>query len=554
MSSGYSGRYQSKLFNFVHQQSRRLTEQWENTFRHLQVASKWGVELLLYPVYLLFQSSESDAKTLHGKEPQSRLNLPSNDNDFQPETDLNVDTPIEHVLETVYYLSSDEAMSTTGETNASPKKTSQSFNPLSFLKIFSRKSIPQDSTNNTNIINSSTITENSTASIQSSRSENALKQHLAHIRGIATNLLNRNLVLVTTDNEILDILTPQQQAKLQDRIISEIASYWQCWRLAEAKKVKELLPKIDALLAKLSGANTANIPLLAEEKSNNLLDTAKLFAFIDIAVAKVEANALVPVQQRSQEIVQAVQTQLNTFIYGKKQLTASGEIAVKADDLETHKLNLQALIEAALNYFFGVSNRKTLDSTTDSKPDKLLSGYSRKISQSRQLPNQDLTDDPWLTWSDLFGNSEKVADNPVTLSENINPALPSNLSAGISWPKNLISPQPKAKSGLVQRKKTTRNLASIPQKSAKVTSFKESEGIISQSDSKSNKGEILQQQFHQSTEVEAQPDWIEAKVTATSYVKHPLEKVLEWLDRVMVWLEDIFAKLFHSLQRVWQGR
>ncbi|MBX9255219.1 hypothetical protein H1Q63_14935 [Desmonostoc muscorum CCALA 125] len=549
MSSGSSGRYQSRLFNFVHQQSRRLTQQWEYTFRHLQVATKWGVELLLYPVYLLLQPSESDAKTLHTKEPQSRLNLPSNDTDFQPEIDLSVDTPIENVLETVYYLSSQEAIAT-------PEKTSQPFNPLGFLGFFWQKSIPQNFTNNINIIHSSTITDNSAASIESSQPENTLKRHLAVVRGIATNLLNRNLVLVTAENEILDILTPQQQAKLEDRIISEIANYWQYWRLAEAKKEKELLPKIDSLLAKLTGKDTAKISILAQGISNNLVDSSKLFTFLDVAIAKVESNALIPVQQRSQEIVQTAQTQLHIFLYGKEQLTAKGEIAVNPDNLETHTLNFQALIEAALNYFFGVGTRKTLESTTaDEQSGRVLFHRPKKaLSESRKLQNQDLIDDPWLGWGDLFGDTETLADKPITLSENTTPALASSLSAGLSWPKNLSLQQPKVKSDLVQIKKTTRHLASIPKTSAKVTSVKQTEGIISQYNSENHKGEIFQQQFYQSTEVEAQPDWIETKVTATGYEKHPLEKVLEWLDFVMLWLEDMFVKIFQSLQRVWQGK
>ncbi|WP_445637799.1 hypothetical protein NSTC745_02989 [Nostoc sp. DSM 114161] len=547
MSSGSSGRYQSKLFNFVNQQSRRLTQRWENTFRHLQVATKWGVELLLYPVYLLFVSSESDAKTLHAKEPRSRLNLPSNDTDFQPETDLNVDTPIEHVLETVNYLSSEEAMAT-------PQKTSQPFNALSFLGGFWQKSIPQNSAD-TNIINSPSLTNNSAASIKSTQPENLLKQHLVAIRGVATNLLNRNLVLVTAENEILDILTPQQQAKLEDRIISEVANYWHFWRLSEAKRQKELLPKIDGLLAKLTGDNSVNIPILSGTTSKNLLDSSKILTFLDVAIAKVESNALIPVQQRSQEIIQVAQTQLNIFLYGKEQLTAKGEIAVTGDDLETHALNFQALIEAALNYFFGVGNRKTLESkTAENQPERLLSSYPKKgLFKNRSFQNQDLTDDPWLTWNDLFGDREKVGDNAVTL-ENTTPALASGLSAGISWPKNLHRQQPKGKSELVQRKKTTRNLASIPKTSAKVTSFQQTEAAISQSDSKNHKGEISQRRFSQSTEVEAQPDWIETKATAMGYEKHPLEKVLQWLDRVILWLEETFAKLFQSLQRVWQSK
>lgn len=293
MSSGSSGRYQSRLFNFVHQQSRRLTQQWGNSFRHLQIATKWGVELLLYPVYLLFQSSEADAKTLHTKEPQSRLNLPSNDTDFQPENHLNVDTPIEQVLEAVYYLSSEEVVAT-------PKQNSLTFNPLSLLGIFWQKSISKKSTD-TNIIHSPTITDLPTASIQSSPPENSLKQHLATIQGVATNLLNRNLVLVTTGNEILDILTPQQQAKLEERIINEVARYWQSWRLIQAQKDKELLPQIDGLLAKLTGENPVKIPILPGTTSNNSLNSRKLFTFLDLAVATVESKALIPVQQGSQK-------------------------------------------------------------------------------------------------------------------------------------------------------------------------------------------------------------------------------------------------------------
>ncbi|MEH1936086.1 MAG: hypothetical protein V7L14_20790 [Nostoc sp.] len=546
MSSGSSGRYQSRLFNFVHQQSRRVTQQWEHTFRHLQVATKWGVEVLLYPVYLLFQSSESSGKTLHTKEPQTRLKLQPNDTDFQPETLPNVDSPIQHVLEAVNYLSSDETAST-------PTKTSEPFNPLAFLGVSRLKFVD----NNSNLTQSSNITENQAGSLNRSHLENPLQHHLPIVRGIATNLMNRNLVLVTADNEILDILTPQQQAKLEDRIINEVAKYWQSWRLIIAKKETQLLPQIDRLLAKLTDGNTAKIPVLAEGIPKDLLNTDRLLAFLDIAFAKLESNALVPVQERSQEIVQVAQTQLNIFLYGKEELAARGEIAPNADGLETHTQNFQALIEAALNYFFGVGNRKTLEATTSNKrlPGKLLSSRFRKaLSKSPLVENQDLTDDPWLTWNDLFGDSEAVADKPVTLSARINSALAPSLSVGHFPQKNLTVKQPKVGSGLLGRKQPTSNLASSQKTSAKVASVKQTQSRISQTKSESRKGEILQQQFHQSSQVEAQPDWIETKATSTGYEKHPLEQLLEWLDYVMVWLEERFVKIFQSLRRLWQGK
>ncbi|MEH1765450.1 MAG: hypothetical protein V7K76_09010 [Nostoc sp.] len=551
MSFGSSGRYQSKLFNFVHQQSRRVTQQWEHTYRHLQVATKWGVEVLLYPVYLLFQSSESSGKTLHTKEPQTRLKLQPYDTDCQPETPPHADSPIQNVLEAVYYLSSDEAAST-------PVKTSEPFKPLAFLGIFRSKFVDNHSTNNANLIQASNITENQAGSINPLQLENSLQQHLPIVRGIATNLMNRNLVLVTADNEILDILTSQQQAKLEDRIINEVAKYWQCWRLIiSQKETQQLLPQIDQLLAKLTDGNSAKTPVLAEWIPKDLFNTDRLLTLLDIAFAKLESNALVPVQERSQEIVQVAQTQLNIFLYGKEQLAGKGEIAPNADGLETHTQNLQALIEAALNYFFGVGNSKTLEPTTSEErlPGKLFSSRLRKaLSKSPQLENQDLTDDPWLTWNDFFGDTETVADKSVTLSQRTNPALVPSLSVGHFPQKNLSVKQPKFGSGLVQRKQPTNNLVSRQKTSGKIASAKQTRASISQTKSESRKGEMLKQQFQQSSQVEAQPDWIETKATSTGYEKHPLEQLLEWLDYVMLWLEERFVRIFQSLRQLWQGK
>ncbi len=550
MSSGSSGRYQSKLFNFVHQQSQRLTEQWEHTFRHLQVATKWGVEALLYPVYLLFQSSESSVKTLHTKEPQPRLKLQPNNTDLLAQTPLTVDTPIQRVLGVVQNLSSKE-------TTATSSTRSEPLNPLAFLGTLWGKTIHHNPTTNASPLQSLTISDSPAGSLKNSQPEDSLKHHLAVVRGIATNLVNRNLVLVTADNQILDILTPQQQAKLEDKIISEVANYWHSWRLAGVQKETELLPEINRLLAKLTGRNTSNILSLPEGNSKDLdlINKNRLLAFMDASVAKLEANALVPVQQRSREIAQVVQTQLNIFLYGKERLAARGEIAVSADDLEANTLNFQALIEAAINYFFGVSTGKKLK---QSGKDGQLQGkplpYNRftTLPKTSQLHKQDLATDPWLSLSDLFGESKTVADQPVTTSQRINPRLGSSVLPRLSIPKKIVR-HPKTGYGLVQKKKPTRNLTSNQKTSGKITPAKETQDSISKSKSESRKGNVFQQ-LRQSTQIEAKPDWIETTATSMGYEKHPLEQLLEWLDSFMLWLEEIFAKVFQSLQRLWQGK
>ncbi|MBH8554824.1 hypothetical protein I8751_21205 [Nostocaceae cyanobacterium CENA357] len=538
MSSGSSGRYQSRLFNFVHQQSRRLTQQWESSFRHLQVATKRGVGVLLYPIYLLFQSTESAGKALHTKEPQSRLQLQSNDTDFQPENPPNADTPIQRLLEAVESLPSAESVATPEQKiknggwgrnlfkireklqSPADSELSQSLVPLRawWQKFFHHPTTKPD------IPQSLTITDNSVAS---------LNQHFPVVRGIATNLVNRHLVLVAANNDILDILTPQQQAKLEDKIISEVADYWHYWQLTAANKATELLPEIDRLLTKLTGENTANTPALAEGTPKYLLRKDKVIALLDTAVAKLEVNAIRPIQQHSQELVRVAQTQLNIFMYGQEQLGVKREIAV-ADGLETQKINFQALIEAALNYFFGVSKNKTLESKGNhwQKGNPLPHHSYSVLPKSSQLePENLIVADPWLNWNDLFGDSQMMGDKLVKPYSRKKPALTNS-------PSQVIPPP----------QKPNRNLKSNQKTSKKVNSGKQTKVSSSSAKTDNRQWENSQMQFHQSNQVEAAPDWIETTATLMGYEKHLLEQLLEWLDRAMLWLEKIFVNMLHFLQ------
>jgi hypothetical protein len=572
MSSGSSGRYQSKLFNFVHQQSRRLTAQWEHTFRHVQVATKWGVELLLYPVYLLLHSSQSSGKQLQTKEPQSRLQL-------EPESPPTADTPIQQVLETVQNLPSESS------TDAA-LTTSPSFHPLTFLRDVWHKLSHHRPRIDATPSQSLTIAEEQTGNLQPTQNATSLKLNHLVVQGIATSLVNRHLVLVTPDNVILDILTPQQQAQLEERIINAIANYWRALRLFPGKQETALLPEIDRLLAKLTGSKSEHIPALppgnaikSELQPEYLSPSAKALAFMDAFVAKLEANALVPVQENSQEILEVVRTQFNIFLYGKEELAARGQIAVNHEGLESHTINLQELITAALNYFFGVSSDKNLhsgDFENKVSGKRLFQRHSQALPKGKQRQHEDLAADPWLSWSDLFGESQTphrktVAvpkPNPLPLvSSSFTPdSLPQNLTGSVQ--SRLKSPQ--QASGVKQKPKTTCDTRSrsvsaglsvkppayrtpkqkIPQPAA-IT--KDRKPQLSPSKNKSQKGELSQQR-RQSTQMEAQPDWIDVEAIDVGYEKHILEQLLELLDSAMLWLEKLLIKIFQWLQQLWRGK
>lgn len=202
MSSGSSNRYQSKLFNFVYQQTQRLTQTWENIFKNLQVATQVGVGSLLYPLYQLLPQKEWAEKKI------------------QPIIPPEIDAPIQHILDTVKNLAA-------GGGNL---EISQKTNPLTFIGSLWGRFFPKES---------------------SSTPKNLLQQHIPKVQGIATELKTGNLVLVGTDNRIFDIFTTQENSQLRDRINREINRYEYSLQLTPLSE-KEILPEIDLLLNKLT--------------------------------------------------------------------------------------------------------------------------------------------------------------------------------------------------------------------------------------------------------------------------------------------------------------
>ena len=268
------------------------------------------------------------------------------------------------------------------------------------------------------------------------------------------------------------------------------------------KPKSQILPKIARIFRKITGQISVNMLSLPESTPNNLLNTNKLIAFLDASIANWESKALLPVQQRSQKIIRVAQTRLNIFVYGKEQVDARGNIAVNSDGLETQILNIPALIEAAINYFFGVGKDKKIgQGNSVVKP-------QNQLTDNRHFPNQDLALNSWLNFSDVFGNSGTLAKKPVSSP-------------------NLSESKPKSSSQLTR---TSRN------------AVKSSENLNSQAITEN----------HHNSQVEAKPDWIEVEATFVGYDKHPLEQLLEWLDHAILWLEEIIVKVYQFFQRLWR--
>jgi hypothetical protein len=98
MPSGSSGRYQSRLFNFLNRQALRLTAQCDRAVRQLKVAAVWGVQIVLYPVYLLVQTGLSAGRQLSNSAQAGWPQLKEFTNKQYQKTLPAADTPIQQVL------------------------------------------------------------------------------------------------------------------------------------------------------------------------------------------------------------------------------------------------------------------------------------------------------------------------------------------------------------------------------------------------------------------------------------------------------------------------
>ncbi|MDF5717475.1 MAG: hypothetical protein PUP93_27320 [Rhizonema sp. NSF051] len=610
MPSAPSSRYKSRLFNFLHQKSQQLGDQLQIAFRHVKVTTSWSLEALLQPLYLLFQKAiDSSGKQLHSRNRQHQSKL-------QSETPLSTDTPIQLVLATV------------GKMAVSQER-----------KLYRRSlSIPI-------------------------------------VRGIASDLANRNLVLVTDKNIILNILTRQQQEKLQNRIITEVANYWQNWQLTHVNEETKLLSEIDSLLTKMTGSIPDKTPVLPQsmvtESRESTFKPASVLIFIDTLITNLESKALVPVSH----VTAIVQSQTSKLAQVLELISQPRKVN---DDTEDRTL-ITALIWGAIHFFFGDRNNKSLKTGN-----QLLQQPTSFALPKIPLQTEDLTD-PWLTPSDLFGDSQQQSASQFQVSpQNTNPPLPSQetkhsfqnfvstsqkflrkfpsriglvpLGETRTKTDNLLQTHPlkttiteyfETKSGgnLLSRElsevteeilnnqtdQSPQNTKSVgqnplppelgvksveqpflprrlhesfvrfclgkikPQKlllrSEKDSSFKitarhpvmkttqsheetnklditsdltsirkqqERKNVlrlttsfISKFKTESQKQESQLQQSPTNT-VEAKPDWIEIKARSLGYEKHPLEQILQWLDRLMVLLEDIFMRIIHFLHLKWK--
>ncbi|GAB4380217.1 MAG: hypothetical protein Kow00121_35990 [Elainellaceae cyanobacterium] len=479
-----SGRYQSKVFSFLSQQSLRVRDKTQQTWRQAKVAAVWGVQILLYPLYAGFQGTRLVGKQLRQTVRQTLPRLQAAKQALtttEPEIAvLTVDTPIQQTLQAARQLVQQspllltDSSTTSGETDL--------------------------------------VTEQAGAIAPQTSSLATLPV----IQGITSLLDNHKLALVTIENQLLDILTPEQQMQLERRMIWELASYWRQQRSLATSSPASLL--VDNFLP------------LPPDRPNALLPIrifCGLMSWIQASPIAIATNLF--------------QEQQLAMLYASERSQATAYLP-DAKGLRSAELSWLSFSEAFADLFADSSdvaqplatrlaNRVQAGATGIVRFSAQIAEHLLKKSglilyvppQTPELPAAPANPQPWLTLEDLF--QPKPAAKTTQTWEPVHS------------PSHLVQQQPaqinRSSAGYRQRRSITPLADPAPSPTTIATYEAASVPATTESES---------------TDHALSNTWIEAEVRLVTYVKHPLEQVLEWLDHSMLWIEARVAKAWNWLR------
>ncbi|MEG4404417.1 hypothetical protein [Microcoleus sp. MON2_D5] len=640
MSNGYYGPYQSRLLNFISKQSRQVADNCDRTWRQIKEATLTATQILLYPAYLLVQSSRLLGRQL--RESSQKVDLPElqefggdenpdgQQNWYQGETsDESSIAEILHLAENLLNSSQTAKTLATFPLLINQGNTANNLHPA--------------------INFSGQITKHQTTSVlELPLAKTGLKPQ-PKVEGIASFIPARTLVLVGKENQILDILTPEQQELLEGRITWEVANCGPERREITQKELKfnlglesaakkAQLPPVRRFWELMAWLQTSPVALKRNQFGESILAVKKSIDRNSILVQKARAQIEAKTAQQSIAASNSIDhntPQLETNFNSKfeprpsnplsfvtlldraavnleeftlppsvKTIAAPTEnLGVKIDTsgtetnldfsardiLEKYARNIEQVIWSSVDHLLG----KETAASDNTEKSVAIQYYLKQRQEQENTQKSPEVDRPWLNWQDLFGeaapqhltdgssephaaaqSSAKVKDKIAELGE-----LAEGRLTAVS-----ISPYPEALHSLLGQLKQsllTKSSKSQPQTASDLSDLAVTQKNSSALAAESTPGRAPETQVPKNTNpntaqnnqspaaitaqtsrytaatpaaaepknpsagVPSEGDYLETKAESMGYIKHPLEQVLEWLDRVMLRLENIAEQLWN---------
>lgn len=252
-----TGRFQSRVFSFLSQTTLRWRDRVQRTLRQAQLSATWGTQILLYPIYVIFQSVRLADRQLQQTARQSYPRLQAVKRTLQrllhptqASTPPKADTPVLQVLQHVRQLAFPVVLHPVAEAPpvplpaARPGDAAGAIAPVSSPSALAESPLPAGTA--------------------------------IAIHGVASLRVNRALVLVTTTNHTLDVLNADQQAFLQQRIAWEVAHYRRQQKLLDAATQphppflpppqvrRQALPPVNALRRLMAWVQTSPVAIATD--------------------------------------------------------------------------------------------------------------------------------------------------------------------------------------------------------------------------------------------------------------------------------------------------
>ncbi|MEG4623690.1 hypothetical protein Q5691_05205 [Microcoleus sp. w1-18aA5] len=637
MSNGYYGPYQSRLLNFISKQSRQVADNCDRTWRQIKETTLTATQILLYPAYLLVQSSRLLGRQL--RESSQKVDLPELQEfggDENPDLRQNWyqgETSDESSIAEILHLA--ENLLNSSQT----AKTLASF-PLLINQGNAVNDLPP-------AINFSGQTANyqTTSVLEHPLAKTQLKPQ-PKVEGIASFIPARTLVLVGKENQILDILTPEQQEMLEGRITWEVANCGPEQREITQKELKfnlglesaakkAQLPPMRRFWELMAWLQTSPVALKRNQFGESILAVKKSIDRNAILVQKARAQIEAKTVQQSIAASNSIdhntpklETNFNSkfdrpptplsFVTlldraavnleeftlppsvkttpaptenpGVKIDTSGNETNLDLsarDILEKYARNIEQVIWSSVDHLLG----KETAASDNTEKSVAIQYYLKQRQEQENTQISPEVDRPWLNWQDLFGEpapQHLIEESSAPLISQSSPKVKQKiaelgeLSEGRSTAVS-ISPYPEALHRLLGQLKQsllTKSPTSQPQTASDLSDLAVTQKNSSALAAESTPGRAQETQVPKNTNpntrqnnhspaitaqtsrytaatpataeaknpsagVPAEDDYLETKAESMGYIKHPLEQVLEWLDRVMLRLENIAEQLWN---------
>ncbi|MEG3919067.1 hypothetical protein QUA07_07950 [Microcoleus sp. T3_A4] len=637
MSNGYYGPYQSRLLNFISKQSRQIADNCDRTWRQIKETTLTATQILLYPAYLLVQSSRMLGRQL--RESSHKVDLPElqefggDENPDLPQNWYQGEVSEESSIAEILHLA--ENLLTSSQT----AKTLASF-PLLINQGNTASDLPPA------ITFKGQITKHQTTSVLEHPLAKTELKPQPKVEGIASFIPARTLVLVGKENQILDILTPEQQELLEGRITWEIANGGPERREITQKELKfnlglesaakkAQLPPMRRFWELMAWLQTSPVALKRNQFGESILAVKKSIDRNAILVQKARAQIESKTAQQSIAASNSIDhntpkletnfnrkfdrppsplsfvTLLDRAAVNLEEFTLPPSVkttpaptenpGVKIDTsgtetnldlsardiLEKYARNIEQVIWSSVDHLLG----KETAASDNTEKSVAIQYYLKQRQEQENTQISQEVDRPWLNWQDLFGEpapQHLIEESSAPVLSQSSPKVKQEiaelgkLSEGRSTAVS-ISPYPEALHRLLGQLKQsllTKSPTSQPQtpsdlsdlavthKNSSALAAESTPGRAQETEVPKNTNPNTRQNNHSpaitaqttrytaatpptaeaknpSPGVPAEDDYLETKAESMGYIKHPLEQVLEWLDRVMLRLENIAEQLWN---------